>query len=152
MAEKSVQCVVCGQYSDRTFVCNRCRRRPICVTHRDTKLGFCLHCAAEIKTEKLNTLRPVATSLSVIMNLLEFIFIVTAIFFAALRFIPGYVPPYLKDNIFANNLYLWGGLSAVGTALLCIAAFIVNRQIRSIHEALDTLPSIRRGSLGGGGY
>lgn len=149
MKTKSVQCVLCGQYTDRTFVCHRCRRRPICVMHRDPGLGFCVHCAAEIKTEKLNDLRPVATGLSVMMNLFEFVFVVAAMFFAAMSFIPDYMPHYLKDNIFADNLYFWGGLSASGTALLCIAAFFVNRKIRSIEDYLDELPSILRGTVSG---
>lgn len=149
MKTKTVQCVLCGKYSDRTFACNKCRKRPLCLTHRDPKLGFCVHCAAEIKTEQLNTLRPVATSLSVFIKLLEFIFVIAAIFFAAQRFIPGYIPPYLEDNVFTDHLHFWGWVSGAGIVLIWAALFIIKRKMRGIENMLDGLGAVQRGHVSG---
>jgi hypothetical protein len=140
MSPKPLQCIACGQYLEnvRHFRCKKCRKGPMCMSHLDVESDICSACSMEIRAKRLKNLSGTQKSANGIFRLMEFIFILCAVFFAATRLMPEHMPEFLKDNIFSRNLYIWAGISAFGSVVFCASSRILKGKVVSLEEEIKT--------------
>lgn len=114
--EELVRCSVCDVYleGDKGFICSRCRRGPLCKIHRVPRRRECASCVYEMQKKDLNNLRVQEHNLKSFLRLLQFLFLVFAIFFIALKTGIPEVLDSLRSSIIMDGLGYLGGLSVVG--------------------------------------
>jgi len=117
--EELIRCSVCDVYleGDKGFVCPRCRRGPLCKSHRVPRRRECASCVYEMQKKDLNDLKTQEHNLKSFLKLLQFFFIVFAIFFIALKTGIPEVLDILQSNIVTSGLKYLGGLSVAGYVL-----------------------------------
>ncbi len=132
-------CILCNEKVEKqkSFTCRRCRKTPFCLDHLDREYKLCPGCAAERRIKYYNDLLSQEKSLKAFLRLAQFVFMVSAFLFAGGRFFPDYVPAILKDNIFYNNIFVWGGL-AIGAVFLCyVLVYSQKQKVREIEEKIQ---------------
>jgi hypothetical protein len=115
-AQELIRCTVCDVYleGDKGFICPRCRRGPLCKNHRVQGRRECASCVFEIQKKLLNDLKTQEHNLRSFLRLLQFLFLVFAIFFIALKTGIPEVLYALQDSVITSSLGYLGGLSVVG--------------------------------------
>ena len=85
--EELIRCSVCDVYleGDKGFTCPKCRRGPLCKSHRVARRRECASCVYEMQKKDLNDLKTQEQNLRSFLKLLQFLFIVFAIFFIAMK-------------------------------------------------------------------
>ncbi len=96
------RCLVFEVYlhPEESFVCPRCRKGPLCRKHRIPGRKECASCVFDMRNKEL-----------------QFIFIVFAVFFAALKFGLGHFVETLQEPLLASYL-LYLGIIAVATYII----------------------------------
>lgn len=81
------QCPVCDTYvhQQESFVCPKCKKSPLCRKHRVVGRRECASCVFDLKKKELNELRGRERSIRQFLAFLQFVFLVCAIIFIALR-------------------------------------------------------------------
>ena len=81
------RCPVCEHYFKRGegFTCVRCRRGLLCKRHRVAGTKECSSCVIERRHKELSALKEQEMSLKSFLRLLQFIFLVFAVLFIALK-------------------------------------------------------------------
>lgn len=117
--EVLIRCSVCDVYLEggKGFTCPRCRRGPLCKSHRVPRRRECASCAYEMQKKDLNDLKSQEHNLKSFLKLLQFLFIVFAIFFIAMKTGIQEVLDLLENNIIVSVLKYLGGLSVLGYVL-----------------------------------
>lgn len=136
---KTVKCIICEKLteSQKTFTCRRCKKSPFCFEHMDSEYRVCSGCAAEERMKLYDSLTRQEGSIKGFLRLMQFILVITVIFFGAKKFFYELVPEFLKVNILVEHLFLWGGM-ALGGMLLCYVLILSQRQkIREIEEKIQ---------------
>jgi hypothetical protein len=132
-------CILCGEKIERqkSFTCRKCRKTPFCLDHLDREYKLCPGCAAERRIKYYNDLLRQEKNIKAFLRLAQFVFMVSAVLFVAGRFFSDYVPEILKDNIFYNHLFVWGGM-AIGAMFLCYILVASQKQkVRGIEEKIQ---------------
>ncbi|GAB4488350.1 MAG: hypothetical protein OHK006_18670 [Thermodesulfovibrionales bacterium] len=140
-----LRCPICETLlqHERGFTCPRCRRRPLCVKHRAPGRKECFGCAQEILQKELAGLYAQEKSLKAFEHLMQFLFIVFSILFAAGRFdTEGILRPYL-DNPIGDNLLFFGIVAAAGYVISLIILYNQRQNIRNAESQVRTF-SMRR--------
>ena len=136
---KAVTCVICGKQteSQKTFVCKRCKKAPLCFEHRDREYRVCSGCAAEERLTLYHNLITQKKNVKSFLRLMQFILTLVVIFYGVKRFLYDLVPDFLRVNVFFGYLILWGGISLTGVAL-CYMILISQRQkIRELEDKIQ---------------
>ncbi|HXX53521.1 MAG TPA: hypothetical protein VEI28_03015 [Thermodesulfovibrionales bacterium] len=131
-------CRACEQEIGKrgSFTCKQCRKSPFCLEHLDREFKVCPGCAAEERIAFYSNLVRQERNLTAFLRFSQFIFIVVAILFAAGRFFRSSIPSYIRDNVFFEYLFLWGGLAALG--MVCCILFLPGqrKKIREIDGSI----------------
>jgi len=136
---KRVTCVICGKQtaSQKTFVCKRCKKAPLCIEHMDREYKTCLGCAAEERLTLYHDLTVQTRNVTSFLRLTQFIFTLAVFFFGVKRYLYGLIPDFLKVNIFFDYLILWGGISLAGMALSYIVLISQGQKIRELEDKIQ---------------
>lgn len=131
------ECPQCGAYLRREegFICPRCKRGPFCRRHRIPGERACAGCILETKSKEISYLKGQERSIKGFVLLLQFIFLVCAIFFVAGKIGLGEFMKLLKIDIIATySIHI--GLIAL------LASFIFYVVLRSQRARMIELESL----------
>jgi hypothetical protein len=136
---KATTCVICGKQteSQKTFVCKRCRKSPLCFEHMDREYKVCSACAAEERLTLYHNLTTQKRNVKSFLRLMQFILMLVIIFYGVKRFLYELVPDFLKVNVFFDYLFLWGGISLAGLALCYIMLISQRQKLREIEDKIQ---------------
>jgi hypothetical protein len=137
--EGLLRCPVCDAYIGKNegFKCPRCKRGPLCRIHRVPGRKECSGCVFEMQAEELRNLRRQEGSIRSFLKLLQFLFIVFAIVFVALRTGIAETIEFLQYSIVTQSLVLLGGLSVVGYVLFYFILYNQSRRISGLEYEMS---------------
>jgi len=128
--EKKVlsRCLVCDVYvhPEESFVCPRCKKAPLCRRHRVPGRKECASCVFDIRKKELMALNGQETSIKQFLRFLQFIFLVFAVLFVALKFGLGEYVELLREPVLAKYLLYLGIIPVL--AYILFAALLYNQR------------------------
>ena len=131
--EDLLRCPVCEVYMKNTegFICSRCKRGPLCKKHKVRGSSECASCFYDRKRKSLLMLKEQELNLKSFLRLLQFLFLVFAVFFIALRAGLGDTVEFLQSSFIADGLLYLGGIAVFG---YIVFYFILYNQRGKIQE------------------
>lgn len=142
------QCPVCQSYvnANEGFRCPKCKRGPLCRSHRVPGRRECTSCVFDMKAKALMDLRSQESSIRGFMRLLQFTFLLFAVFFVSFKLGATEYVEFLRDTPLTNNdlLLSLGGLSVAGYILFFIILYNQKSNIRALEDELGA-SEFRRG-------
>ncbi len=125
--EDLIRCPVCEYHFKREegFTCSRCRRGILCKRHRVAGTKECASCVVERRHKELSDLREQESSLKSFLRLLQFIFLVFAVFFIALKIGLEDTVEFLKNSFMIDILPYIGGGAFLG---YIVVYFVLSNQ------------------------
>lgn len=138
--KETVRCIICEKHAEKqkTFTCRKCRKTPFCLEHLDAEFKLCSGCAAEKRMGLYNNLIRQEGSIKAFLRLIQFIFVVVAVFFVVKQLFYEHVPEFMKVNIFFENLFIWGGVAAGGMVFCYVLLYSQRRKIGEIEEKIQS--------------
>ncbi len=138
-ARELVQCPVCDTYLGKNegFTCPRCKKGPLCGSHRVRGKRECAGCILEMQAGELGDLRRQEESIRSFLRFLQFLFIVFAIVFIALRSGVADTLEFLKYGVLPESLELLGGLSVTGYILFYLILYNQRQRIRGLESEIN---------------
>jgi len=135
------RCILCKTYIKKkeVFTCPRCRKSPLCKTHRFAGRRECTSCVFELKQREAADLRKQEQGIIDFIRLLQFIFLVFAIFFIAARTGLLEFVDFLKENIVSSNIAWFGILPAAGYLLFYIILYNQRNKIKEIEAEMHAM-------------
>ena len=117
------KCPVCEHYFKRAegFTCIKCKRGLLCNKHKVAGTKECAGCVMERRNKDLFDLRSQERSLKGFLRLLQFIFLVFAMFFIALKIGLDDTVEFLKDSFIIDILPYIGGGAFLGYIVVYFA-------------------------------
>jgi membrane protein insertase Oxa1/YidC/SpoIIIJ len=140
--EDSLKCPVCGGYFRRTegFTCTTCRRGPLCKDHRVVGQTECLSCATEKTVNKQRALKRQTGHLRSFLRFLQFIFIVLAMLFIALKIGLTDEVEFLKNSLVSENfIYASSACTVIVYLLFYGIMYNQRRKLSQIEARLNKL-------------
>jgi hypothetical protein len=136
---KAASCVICGKQteSQKTFVCRRCRKAPLCFEHLDREYKACSACAAEERLTLYHNLVTQKRNIKSFLRLMQFILTLVVIFYSVKRFLYELVPDPLKVNVLFDYLFLWGGISLAGMAMCYVLMISQGQKMRDLEDKIQ---------------
>ena len=136
---KAVTCVICGKQteSQKTFVCKRCKKAPLCFEHMHREYKVCSGCAAEERLTIYHNLTTQKRNVRSFLRLMQFILTLVIIFYGVKRFLYDLGPDFLKVNVFFDYRSIWGGISLAGTALCYILLLSQRQKFKEIEDKIQ---------------
>lgn len=137
--QELLRCPVCDTYIKREegFVCPKCRRGPLCRSHRVPNRRECASCVFDMQNKELIGLREQEQSLKSFLRLLQFFFIVFAILFVAVRTGASEVLEFLQDSFISGGVGYMGALSVVGYVIFYLLLITQRQRIREMESSLN---------------
>lgn len=131
--EELVKCPVCDIYLKKAegFICATCRRGPLCSRHRIAGARECASCVFDRRKKDLIALREQEQNLRGFLRLLQFLFLVFAIFFIAARTGLEEMAEFIQDSFMKDGILYLGGIAIVGYGIFYL---ILYSQRSSISE------------------
>ena len=135
--EDLAKCPVCEFYFNKSegFTCIKCRRGLLCKKHKVAGTKECTSCVIERRHKELSDLREQERSIKGFLRLLQFLFLVFAVFFIALKIGLEDTVEFLKDSFIIEALPYIGGGAILG---YIVFYFILSNQKAKTLE-LETL-------------
>ena len=139
--EDLLKCPVCEVYMNKNegFVCSTCKRGPLCKKHKVVRSTECASCAYDRRRKALLLLKEQETSLKSFLRLLQFLFLVFAVFFIALRAGLGDTVEFLQSSYITDSLLYLGAIAVVG---YIVFYFILYNQRGKIQEVESEIKKI----------
>lgn len=136
-----LRCVLCNSYIDKkdAFTCPRCRKGPLCKAHRFSGRRECTSCVFDLKQREVSALRQQEQGISGFIKLLQFIFLVFAIFFVAAKSGLLEFVDFLKENIVVSNLVWFGILPVAGYLLFYVILYNQRSKIKEIEAEMQAM-------------
>lgn len=141
---ESKKCSICGVLLDgEGFTCPKCRRTLLCNAHRYSGRRECASCVYEEQRRELLDLTRQEAGLKGFTRLLQFVFLVFAVLFVAVRFeVPG-VPEFIAESFIADSLIYLGIAAAGGYLLMLIVLYNQRKQIAEREAAMRKIEKRR---------
>jgi uncharacterized protein (DUF983 family) len=138
-AQELLRCSVCDIYleGEKGFICPRCRRGPLCKSHRVLGRRECASCVFEMQRKDLNDLKTQEHNLRSFLRLLQFLFIVFAIFFIALKTGIPEVLNIVESSVITMGIKYVGGLSVAGYVLFYGVLLVQRRKIAEMESEMS---------------
>ena len=139
--EDLFRCPVCEVYMNKTdgFICSTCKRGPLCKKHKVIRSSECASCVYDRRRKALLMLKEQEINLKSFLRLLQFIFLVFAVFFIALRAGLGDTVEFLKSSYITDSLLYLGAIAVVG---YMVFYFILYNQRGKIQEVESEIKKI----------
>jgi hypothetical protein len=143
--EDLFRCPVCEVYMKKTegFICSTCRRGPLCKKHKVVRSTECASCVYDRRRKDLLLLKGEEINLKSFLRLLQFIFLVFAVFFIALRAGLGDAVEFLKSSFIADGLLYLGGIAVFGYIVFYFILRIQRGKIQEIESEIRKI-EVRR--------
>jgi hypothetical protein len=137
--QELVRCPVCDAYlkKEEGFCCPRCKRGPLCKSHRVAGRRECAGCVLDLQSKELIELRDQERSLSSFLKLLQFLFIVFAILFVAARTGSIEVLAFLQDSFIMDGIGYLGGAAVMGYVIFYLIRLGQRHRIRQMEFELN---------------
>jgi len=131
--EDLLRCPACEVYMKKNegFICSICRRGPLCRKHKVAQSNECASCVYDRKRKALMLLKEQEMNLKSFLRLLQFLFLVFAVFFIALRAGLGGTVEFLESSLISDGLLYLGGIAVFG---YIIFYFILYNQRGKVQE------------------
>jgi hypothetical protein len=132
--EDLIRCPVCEVYLKKTegFICSKCKRGPLCKKHKVIRSSECASCLYDRRRKDLLLLKEQEINLKSFLRLLQFLFLVFAVFFIALRSGLEDTVEFLQSSFIKDSLLYLGGIAVFG---YIVFYFILYNQRGKIQEA-----------------
>ena len=139
--EDLVKCPVCQIYLKKTegFICISCKRGLLCKKHKIAGSRECASCVFDRKKKALAVIKEQETNLNSFLRLLQFLFLVFAVFFIALRAGLGDTVEFLQSSYITDSLLYLGAIAVVG---YIVFYFILYNQRGKIQEVESEIKKI----------
>lgn len=139
--EDLVRCSVCDVYFEKEegFRCPKCRRGPLCKKHRVTGRRECVSCLFDRRLKELQALKGQETSIKNFLLLLQFIFLVFAIFFISVRMGLAEEVDFLQNTIMVDNLIYVGIIPVLGFLLFYGILYNQKKKIVSLETEMKKI-------------
>jgi hypothetical protein len=137
--QELLRCPVCDTYikKEEGFVCPKCRRGPLCRSHRVPKRRECTSCVFDMQNRELIGLREQEKSLRSFLRLLQFFFVVFAILFVAVRVGTTEMLEFLQDSFVIDGAGYLGALSVTGYVIFYLLLLGQRQRIREMESELN---------------
>jgi hypothetical protein len=114
--EDLTRCPVCEFYfkSSEGFTCIRCRRGPLCYKHKVAGTKECVSCVIDRKLKEHSEIKAQEMSLNSFLRFLQFLFLVFAVLFIALKIGLEDMVEFLQYSFVKEILPYFGGGAFLG--------------------------------------
>ena len=139
--EDLLRCPVCEVYMKKTegFICSTCKRGPLCKKHKVIRSSECASCVYDRRRKALLLLKEQEMNLKSFLRLLQFLFLVFAVFFIALRAGLEDTVEFLQSSFITDGLLYLGGIAVFG---YIVFYFILYNQRGKIQEVESEIRKI----------
>lgn len=143
--EDLFRCPVCEVYMNKKegFICKTCKRGPLCQKHKVAGSSECASCVYDRRRKALLLLKEQEINLKSFLRLLQFLFLVFAVFFISLRSGLGDTVEILQYSFIADSLLYLGGMAVVGYIVFYFILYIQRGKIQEIEAEIRKI-EIRR--------
>ncbi len=143
--EDLLRCPVCEVYMKKTegFICSRCRRGPLCKKHKVAGSSECASCIYDRRRKDLLQLKEQEINLKSFLRLLQFLFLVFAVFFIALRAGLEDTVEFLKSSFITDGLLYLGGIAVFGYIVFYFILYSQRGRIQEVESELKKI-EVRR--------
>ncbi len=143
--EELKRCLICTTYIKGTegFTCPRCKKGPFCKKHRMPGRRECAGCVFEMKHREVLELKKQEQSIKDFIKLLQFVFLVFAVFFVAIRMGLTEFVDFLKDSIVTHNLVYFGIIPVAGYLLFYIILYNQRSKIKGLEGEMHAMERLR---------
>ena len=140
--EDLAKCPVCDFYFDKDegFTCIKCRRGPLCKRHKVAGTKECASCVMERSNKELSDLKEQERSLKGFLRLLQFLFLVFAVLFIALKIGLENMVEFLQYSFIKEILPYMGSGAFLGYVVFY---FILNKQKAKTLELENVIRKMR---------
>lgn len=139
--EDLVKCPVCEIYFKKTegFTCIRCKRGLLCRKHKIAGSGECTSCVFDRKKKDLAAIKEQEMNLKSFLRLLQFLFLVFAVFFIVLRTGLEDMVEFLQYSFLKDSLLYIGIIAVFG---YFVFYFILYNQRNNLSELETEIKNI----------
>ncbi len=140
------RCPACDEYfgQGEGFICPKCKRGPLCRAHRVAGRRECSSCVSEMKVREIGDLKRQEESIRNFLRLLQFLFLVFAAVFVAVRTGVAETIEFLNYSIITDSAWLLGGISAIGYAVFSLILLSQRRKIDALQTEITKVDLRRR--------
>lgn len=144
-AEDLLRCPVCEDYMKKTegFICSTCKRGPLCKKHKVAKSSECASCVYDRRRKALLLLKEQEMNLKSFLRLLQFLFLVFAVFFIALRAGLEDTVEFLRSSYITDGLLYLGGIAVFGYMVFYFILYIQRGKIQEVESEIRKI-EVRR--------
>jgi hypothetical protein len=137
-AEDLLRCPVCEVYLNKSegFICSKCKRGPLCKKHKVLRSSECASCVYDRRRKSLLTLKEQENSLKSFLRLLQFVFLVFAVFFIALRAGLGDTVEFLRSSYITDGLLYLGGIAVFGYIVFYFILYTQRGKIQEVESEI----------------
>jgi len=131
--EDLVKCPVCEVYVKKAagFICVTCKRGPLCDKHKIAGSRECASCVFDRRKKELLALREQERNLKGFLRLLQFLFLIFAVFFIVLRTGLEDMAEFLEFSFLKDSVLYIGIIAVLGYLLFY---FVQYNQTNNISE------------------
>ena len=143
--DELVRCLICTTYikGAEGFTCPRCKKGPFCRKHRIPGRRECAGCVFEMKHREVLDLKKQEQGIKDFIKLLQFIFLVFAVFFVAIKAGLTEFVDFLRESIVTHNLIYFGIIPVAGYLLFYIILYNQRSRIKEIEGEMHAMERIR---------
>jgi hypothetical protein len=143
--EDLLKCSVCEIYlgKNEAFICAQCKRGPLCKKHRIPGTKKCASCVFDDKKEALSALKEQELNLKGFLRFLQFLFLVFAIFFIALRIGLEETVELLHNSVIKDGLLFIGGGAVLGYLIFYFILYNQKARIAALEEEIRQIQTRR---------
>ncbi len=136
------RCPVCEHYFKRNegFTCIKCRRGLLCKRHRVAGTKECSSCVIERRHKELSDLKEQEMSLKNFLRFLQFLFLVFAVLFIALKIDLEDMVEFLQYDFIKDGLPYLGGGAFLGYIVIY---FLLHNQKEKTLELENVIRKMR---------
>lgn len=140
--EDLTRCPVCDFYfkSSEGFTCIRCRRGPVCYKHKVAGTKECVSCVIDRKLKEHSEIKAQEMSLNSFLRFLQFLFLVFAVLFIAVKIGLGDTLEVLQYDFIKTGLPYLGGGAFLGYIVIY---FVLHNQKEKTLELENVIRKMR---------
>ena len=139
--EDMLRCPVCEVYMKKTegFICSTCKRGPLCKQHKVIGSGECASCVYDRRRKVLLLHKEQEMNLISFLRLLQFLFLVFAVFFIALRAGLGDTVEILQSSYITDGLLYLGGIAVFGSIVFYFILLNQRGKVREVEAEMKKI-------------
>lgn len=143
--EDLVKCPVCQIYLKKTegFICISCKRGLLCKKHKIAGSRECASCVFDRKKKALAVIKEQETNLKSFLSLLQFLFLVFAVFFIAWRTGLEDMAEFLQYSLLKDSLLYIGIIAVFGYVVFYFILYSQRNNISELEAEIKNI-EIRR--------